>query len=207
MNITISENYDLPDCDLMQSGKNLSGLKVWEPEQVLVILGKGSDPQDELREDNILRDKIPVIKRSTGGCAVIVAPAMFVASFVIPNDPAQKNNEYFDLFNNTLLTAFQKIGVQNLATAGISDITLNGLKTVGSAIYRNKDQVFYHAVINIAGDIDLMEKYLKIPTRQPDYRKNRTHRDFVTSFKTQGYQIEREDFERALKSEWLWHFK
>ena len=207
MNIAISEDYNLPDCELLQSGKTLSGLKVWEPEQVFVIIGKGSDPQDELSADNILRDNIPVIKRTTGGCAVVVAPDMFVASFAIRNDPAKKNNEYFDLFNGVLLKAFQKIGIENLDTAGISDITLNGLKVVGSAIYRNKDQVFYHAVINIAGDIDLMEKYLKIPSRQPDYRQNRTHRDFVTSFKAQGYHIELTDFEQALKSEWLWHFK
>ncbi len=207
MNIAISEDYNLPDCELLQSGKTLSGLKVWEPDQVFVIIGKGSDPEDELSADNILRDNIPVIKRTTGGCAVVVAPDMFVASFAIRNNPAKKNNEYFDLFNGVLLKAFQKIGIQNLSTAGISDITLNGLKVVGSAIYRNKDQVFYHAVINIAGDIDLMEKYLKIPSRQPDYRQNRTHRDFVTSFKAQGYHIKLTDFEQALKSEWLWHFK
>ena len=172
-----------------------------------MIIGKGSNPQDELRADNILRDNIPVIKRTTGGCAVVVAPEMFVASFAVANDPSKKNNEYFELFNGVILKAFQKIGVENLGTAGISDLTLNDLKVVGSAIYRNKDQVFYHAVINIAGDIELMEKYLKIPTRQPDYRQNRTHRDFVTSFKAQGYQIKLADFEQALKSEWLWHFK
>jgi len=207
MNIEISENYDLPDCRLLQSGNNHSSFKVWEPDQTIVIMGKGSDPVDELRAENILRDNVPVVKRSTGGCSVIVAPNMFVASFVLKNDVAKKNNEYFDLFNSILVKTFRKLRVENIDLDGISDITLNGLKVVGSAIYRNKDLVFYHAVINSAGDINLLEKYLKVPTRQPEYRQGRAHKDFVTSFKAEGYELGFADFEQALKTEWLWHSK
>lgn len=207
MNIEISENYNLPDCQLLQSGNNHSSCNVWEPDRIIVIMGKGSDPDDELRAENIRQDNIPVIKRSTGGCSVIVAPNMFVASFVMKNDFAKKNNEYFDLFNSVLVKTFLKLGVENIDLNGISDITLNGLKVVGSAIYRNKDLVFYHAVINNAGDINLLEKYLRVPTRQPDYRQGRAHKDFVTSFKTQGYELKFSDLEQALKTEWLWHSK
>jgi len=207
MKIKISENYDLPDCELLQSGNNHSSFNVWEPDRTIVIMGKGSDPDDELLAENILRDNVPVVKRSTGGCSVIVAPNMFVTSLVLKNNFDKKNNEYFDLFNSVLVNTFQKLGVENIALDGISDITLNGLKVVGSAIYRNKDLVFYHAVINIAGDINLLEEYLKVPSRQPKYRQGRAHKDFVTSFKVQGYDLKFTDFEQALKTEWLWHSK
>jgi lipoate-protein ligase A len=36
----------------------------------------------------------------------------------------------------------------------------------------------------------MMEKYLKHPTKEPDYRKGRSHKDFVSSLKESGYDIE-----------------
>jgi lipoate---protein ligase len=206
MTLNICEDYNLPDRDLYRSGNTGEWLQVWKPTETMIIIGKGSDPDLELISESIIADQIPVIRRNTGGCSVIISPSMFVVSLSLTNQPGKKNNEYFDLFNDVLLRALQKTGVKNLDTAGISDITLNKRKVVGSAIYRNKDAVFYHAIINNSGSIDLMERYLKIPPRQPDYRKDRSHDDFVTSFKAEGFELDVDKFKEALQTEWLWHF-
>jgi len=34
-----------------------------------------------------------------------------------------------------------------------------------------------------------MERYLRLPARQPDYRHDRAHRDFVTSLAAAGYAL------------------
>jgi len=206
MTLNINEDYYLPDRDLYRLGNSGAGLKVWKPTETMVIIGKGSDPDQELISESIIADQIPVIRRNTGGCSVIIAPSMVVVSLSLSNNPDKKNNEYFDLFNDVLVRTLQKTGVNNLDTAGISDITLNKRKVVGSAIYRNKDTVFYHAIINNSGSTDLMERYLKIPSRQPEYRNGRSHSDFVTSFKAEGFEFDVAKFKKALQTEWLWHF-
>ena len=173
----------------------------------MVVVGKGSDPEEELLAENILLDRIPVIRRGTGGCAVVLSPEMAVVSLILENDPDKKQNEYFRQFVGVITNAFKKMGVENIEMKGISDIAINGLKVAGSSIFRSKDYVFFHSIINIAGNTRAMERYLKFPPRQPDYRLNRSHRDFVTSLKEQGYEIDIHEFEENLKSEWLLHFR
>ncbi len=56
-------------------------------------------------------------------------------------------------------------------------------------MYLKDNQYFYHAVLNISEDPELFSKYLKHPGKEPDYRKGRTHTEFVTSLWKKGYQI------------------
>jgi lipoate-protein ligase A len=172
-----------------------------------VVIGKGSDPDDELVFDNIKTDRIPVIRRDSGGCAVVLSNEMAVVSFSVINDPDKNNTDYFHLFNSLIMDALEKQGINDLAFNGISDITLNGSKVAGSAIYRKRENVLYHVVLNLSGSTSQMERYLKIPSRQPDYRKNRSHKDFVTSFAAQGYTVNLARFESDLKTSFLLQIK
>jgi hypothetical protein len=45
-----------------------------------------------------------------------------------------------------------------------------------------------------------MEKYLKHPSREPDYRGNRSHKKFVTSLKDEKYSIKLPKLVRDLES-------
>ncbi len=173
----------------------------------MVVVGKGSDLEEELLAENILLDHIPVIRRGTGGCAVVLSPEMAVVSFVVENDPEKKQNEYFRQFVGIIANAFREMGVENIEMKGISDIAINDLKVAGSSIFRSKYYVFFHSIINLAGNTRPMERYLKFPPREPDYRMNRSHKDFVTSLKEQGYEIDTHELEEKLKSEWLLYFK
>jgi len=88
---------------------------------------------------------------------------------------------------------------------GISDIAISGKKILGSAIYRSKDALLYHAVLNLGEPATTFERYLRHPSKEPDYRLGRSHSEFVTSLKEKGYnqsyhQLESElslSFERS----------
>ena len=203
MNIQISEDYNLPDSEMLRSGNSYKGLMVWVPENLMVVVGKGSDPSEELMSENIMLDHVPVIRRGTGGCAVILSPDMAVVSFIVENDPDKKQNEYFREFVTAIINAFKKMGIENIEMKGISDIAINGLKVAGSSIFRSKEFVFFHSIINIAGNTRPMERYLRFPPGQPDYRMNRSHKDFVTSFKEQGCDIDIHEFKYNLNGVWL----
>jgi len=97
--------------------------------------------------------------------------------------------QYFEQINHCVILALTSLGVKDLAFKGISDIAIRDKKILGSSIYRRKNKVLYHAVLNISESNDKIERYIKHPSREPDYRKGRPHGEFVTSLHDQGYVI------------------
>lgn len=193
--------YDLPDANLLLPNREGGRACVFVPDRVMVVIGKGSDPALELHNETIVQDGVPVLRRGTGGCAVVLAPNMLVASFARYETEQGKSADYFRAFNDMIIRSFESLGISDLAHAGISDIARNGRKIAGSALYRNRLTVFYHAVINLASGASLMERYLKHPPRTPDYRENRSHEEFVTSLAAEGFVIDTDEFTERVQSE------
>jgi lipoate-protein ligase A len=193
--------YDLPDAELTKLSAESARCCVFVPARTMVVIGKGSDPALELRQENIIADNVPVLRRGTGGCAVVLTPQMLAVSFAVRHTPQLKSSEYFRLFNAVIMRALKKHGVRDLEHAGTSDIALGGRKLVGTAIYRNRELVFYHAIINLAGSAEAMERYLKHPPRVPVYRAGRSHAEFVTSLTGAGYTVPLPRFGQDIESE------
>jgi len=61
--------------------------------------------------------------------------------------------------------------------------------------------VFYHAVLNVCESVSLIDRYLKHPVREPDYRKNRNHKDFVTSIAQEKYNININEIRKTVELE------
>ncbi len=196
--------YNLPDAVLLEK-KNNNGhhrYLAWIPDRTIVVIGNGSDPETELHLDRIVSDSIPVYRRDTGGCAVLLAPNMYVCSFALYGEGLKDTVGYFKKFNAIVIDALSTLGIDNLSHRGISDIAIDDRKIAGTALYRNKDVIFYHAILNVACDVNLIERYLKPPPRMPDYRRGRYHKDFVTSLEELGHKITFNDFESALEDVW-----
>ena len=171
---------------------------VWIPEETAVVIGRGNDPDKSLFIDNIIKDGLPVYKRPSGGEAVIISQNTLVISIADNKEPQLKSREYFLKYNSAIIKALESLRVKGLSRAGISDIALNGKKILGCSIYRNKRQVFYHAVLNVCEAPDVFMKYLRYPKKTPDYRSGRDHKDFVTSLNGEGYDLSMEELKRTI---------
>lgn len=193
--------YDLPDAELHRSGGDAHLCRVFVPPRVLAVIGKGSDPRVELNVEAILADDIPVLRRSTGGCAVVLSPRMFAVAFALFGKQQQKSSNYFRLFNGVVIRALSALGVTELEHAGTADIARRGRKIAGTALYRNREVVFYHAIVNVSEDARLIERYLTQPPRMPDYRAARGHADFVTSLEAAGFRVEFDAVRRKVEEE------
>ncbi len=66
---------------------------------------------------------------------------------------------------------------------GHTDLTVGGLKFSGNSQRRRKDYVLFHGSFLLHADVELIEKVLPFPSRQPDYRLNRSHMDFLMNLK------------------------
>jgi lipoate---protein ligase len=177
--------YDLPDFKIY--GESENAFSIWKPDKTCVVLGTSNKPEDALIAENIIRDNIAVYKRPTGGQSVVLTPKTLVISVLQKESAIKAPKILFQKINSFIIQALEQLGVKQLAYKGTSDIAIGEKKILGSAIYRNKDKNFYHAVLNISENADLFELYLKHPVKEPDYRKGRSHKDFVTSLYQEGY--------------------
>jgi lipoate-protein ligase A len=183
-----TESYGLPDAGLLTAGGAYAFL-VWQPERTWIIIGRGNQAADSVFLDRARADGVDVIQRPSGGEAVILTPRTLVISAVRNTADQHPSRHYFQAYNGAVIAALEGLGVSSLALRGISDIALDDRKIAGSSIYRNRERVFFHAVLNVAEDPALMERYLRPPRRQPDYRLGRGHAEFVTSLATAGHSL------------------
>jgi lipoate-protein ligase A len=185
----VIRDYDLVDAELLADKSSVYRFMVWEPEFLCIVLGQSNQLERSVIVAHALEDNVPVYKRPSGGEAVVLSPKMLVISTLQRGLELKSPQHYFNRINEKIIRALSRLGVKDLGTRGVSDLCLGEQKILGSSIYRNKDLVFYHGVLNRAESPTIMEQYLEHPNREPEYRKGRKHRDFVTSLLEKGYEF------------------
>ena len=186
MAVTISE-YDLPDAFLFREGT--TGILVWQPEETVIVLGQSNSIETSLHTEAVAADGIRVTKRPSGGETVILTPAT-IAFTVARHFPVMVHfRDFFRMVNSVVIEGLGEMGVAELGAKGISDITIGNRKILGSSMRKVGNNLVYHAVLNIAEDPSLFSKYLRHPSREPDYRAGRKHDEFVTSISNEGYRF------------------
>ncbi|MBN1945663.1 MAG: hypothetical protein JW797_08290 [Bradymonadales bacterium] len=144
-----------------------------------LVLGRGSRVEREIHSQACQRDGIPLLRRTGGGCAVLLDPGNAVLSVAVATQKLGSLRRQFDTISDWLLDGLRGIGVRDLGRNGTSDLTLADRKISGSCMARSRDLLYYSATLLVDPRFDLMERYLAHPPREPDYRRRRSHRDFV----------------------------
>ena len=177
----VLKDYDLPDIEIFHNPKKNYEFQIWQPDKTYLILGQSNKIETSLFLDKVERDHITVLKRPSGGETVILTPNTLVISAVFVSPEVKRPHQYFARFNDFIIKGLALSGIQNVCHKGISDLAIGEKKILGSSIYHKKDKIFYHSVLNVAESIEIIEKYIQHPKREPDYRKGRGHGEFVTS--------------------------
>jgi lipoate---protein ligase len=191
------KTYDLPDAVLL-GDESPYRCMIWQPGALAIILGQSNNIEASLFMDRVNADNVPVYKRPSGGETVILSPNTLVISVAKRGDKLKSPKLYFKSYNEKIVTALTALGIKNLRNDGISDICIGEKKILGSSIYRNKNLVLYHAVLNRAESTETIQYYLKHPLKEPEYRKGRNHEEFVTSLKDMGYDVSIQDLREKL---------
>ena len=190
--------YNLPDHVLIDPDATTNDFLVWQPSETVIVLGQSNQAETAVHTDLARQDGIPVYKRHSGGQTVILTPQMLVISVRLIYEKLENPQVYFRRINQIILTALVNLGIEDLVEKGISDIAIGEKKILGSSIYRRKNMVFYHAVLNIAETPQFIGRYLKHPVREPEYRVGRKHEEFVTSIHLAGYPLAVESVRKVL---------
>jgi lipoate-protein ligase A len=63
----------------------------------------------------------------------------------------------------------------------VSDLCVGERKIAGSSLRLWRSRALYQVSVLVDADVEVMERYLRHPSREPAYRAGRRHRDFVAS--------------------------
>lgn len=161
-------------------------LRLWEPTQYFVVIGYANRTSTEVNRDFCQRHDIPVLRRCTGGGAVLQGPGCLNYSLVLPIHAIPDlqgvagTNDYVLQRHRRALQALLQAPVEK---QGHTDLTIGGLKFSGNSQRRKKDFLLFHGSFLLHADIELIEKALPPPSHQPAYRMNRSHSDFLMNLK------------------------
>jgi len=176
--------YDFDD-DLIEATRKdrKPRVRIYRHSKPIVVLGVASKLELEVNLDACLGDRVPILRRHGGGCAVLIDPGNVVVSMVVPIGGIRGIAQYFNWLSLLLLAGLAEIGVPNVRRSGMSDIIIENRKIAGACVWCSKDFLYYSATLLVEPRIDLIERYLKYPPKEPVYRKGRSHRDFVGSLR------------------------
>jgi len=162
------------------------GVDVYRYPSTAVVIGRGGKVELELRPEMMAADGVPLLRRRGGGCAVVLDPGNLVLSLALPLPGVGGITSAFDGISAWLVELLTDLGLPDIGTRGVSDLTLGERKIGGSCIYRTKDLLYYSTTLMVAPRIELLDRYLKHPPREPEYRRGRAHAEFVTSLEREG---------------------
>lgn len=192
-------SYNLPDYAIFESKKDFD-YYIGTPDNTYIVLGRSNNIEGTINCENVKQDGIITLKRPSGGESVILSPNMLIFSFMYRNDKIINPHKLFKIINTKLIDNLSKIGIGNLSSKGISDLNIGNMKIMGSSMFTKNKTIFYHGVINISEDVELIERYLMHPSKEPEYREKRSHRDFVSSLQREGYNPSKEQLIKSIET-------
>jgi lipoate---protein ligase len=158
-------------------------LRLWESPQSAVIIGRSSRIHDEVDLVACAKESIPVLRRCSGGTSVVIGPGCLMYAVVLSYD-RHPGLRMVDAAHRYVLGKVADAVKQFEPSAGFqgtSDLTLGDRKFSGNSLRCKRDHLLYHGTLLIDFPLEMIGRWLKAPPRQPEYRQQRSHIEFVTN--------------------------
>ncbi|PKM57293.1 MAG: lipoate--protein ligase [Firmicutes bacterium HGW-Firmicutes-3] len=121
-----------------------------------ILIGKHQNTYSEINVDYVEANKIPVVRRMSGGGTVFCDLGNMNFTFIESN-PADYTD--FEKFTKPILKYLRFLGVPAMFT-GRNDMTIDGKKISGNAQYRIKNKVIHHGTLLFDSSLSDLTKAL-----------------------------------------------
>ncbi len=174
-------------------------LRIWESSEFCVILGRSSRAREELHVEVCQRRGIPVLRRCSGGAAVVIGPGCLMYSLAIHHGDRPEWQSITGAHADVHSRFVQTLGssLSGIAHEGTSDLAWNGRKFSGNSLRRGRHGSLYHGTMLYDFPLQLVTELLASPPRQPAYRRQRSHGAFITNL-----PLTREALSVAIEQAW-----
>lgn len=208
---TPAENLALEEAwlDMAEDGLwDVEILRLWQPESTFVVIGRGSRIAEEVNLIETSAANIPVLRRASGGAAIVAGPGCLMYAVLLsyqrrphlrsldqahlevmqtllaglaPHCPALRWHGTCDLVIPDFSPAIHDGGRPEADTQRTTDMGLSFRKVSGNSLRCRRDWLLYHGTLLLSMDLSLIDRFLLHPPREPEYRQNRRHADFVAN--------------------------
>lgn len=199
---TPAENLALDEALLAEAeaaGCPMETLRVWESDRPMVVIGRSSHIDIEVRREACRELNIPVLRRISGGAAVVAGPGCLMYALVLSYQrrPELRSLDRAHCFVLSTIASALKSAAPELATRGVCDLALSGRKVSGNSVRVKRNHLLYHGTLLYNFPLDLIGRLLAMPPREPDYRESRSHDAFVANLPLGADAIR-----RAVRAAW-----
>jgi lipoate---protein ligase len=160
-----------------------AALWLWESPAWAVIVGKSNVIETEVDVVACQADGVPILRRISGGGAVVIGPGCLCYSLALPIDESHRRLGVPAVTADIMqrLAAGLSDKAHCLEVHGVSDLVLAGRKVSGNSQRWLRRAVLHHGTLLYDFDLPRVGRYLRLPSRQPEYRGSRPHEAFVAN--------------------------
>lgn len=206
----------LEACNAGEAGEVL---RFWESPDYFVVVGYGQTIGREVDPAACRERGIPILRRSSGGGTVLQGPGCLNYSLILrirEQDDCRtitSTNDFIMQRHRAVMArlaaslnpapalpetlpyvaaAGSEAGepsVSPMAVQGVTDLTWRGRKFSGNAQRRRQHALLFHGTFLLDFDLKLVDEILPPPSRQPDYRQDRRHSDFLASLLVSAKEV------------------
>ena len=167
-------------------------LRFWESPSHFVVLGYANKVAEETNVEVCRALGVPILRRCSGGGTVVQGPGCLNYSVILRIEQAAElqsitgTNQWVMSRNRD---AIARLLGRPVSIEGHTDLAAGQLKFSGNAQRRKREWLLFHGTFLLDFDLSLIEKVLRTPPRQPDYRQQRSHNEFITQLKLSSASV------------------
>jgi lipoate-protein ligase A len=157
-------------------------LRVWQPRTRFVVLGYTNEAAREVNLAACTAEGVPLYRRTTGGGTIVQMPGCLNYAVVMrqDGDPALGGIDGTNRFIlGRIAGALSAHTGKPVVLRGQTDLCIGERKIAGNAQRRRSRALLFHGTLLLHADIQGIERLLPFPSAQPDYRRDRSHGDFL----------------------------
>ena len=173
--------------DWCENGEGEEVLRFWKPRDHFVVVGYANRIADEVNVAACEKRNIPILRRCSGGGTVVQGPGCLNYALVLRitdnghlRTIGQSNKFIMERNRAAIESLFLK---SEIFACGHTDLVVGGHKFSGNSQRRRKNFLLFHGTFLLNFDLPLIGELLQMPSKQPDYRRDRDHDEFLVNLK------------------------
>jgi lipoate---protein ligase len=174
-------------------------LRIWQPATCFAVIGRGSRIAEEVDLELAAEEAVQVFRRISGGAAVVAGPGclLYAVMLSMKKRPALRMVDIaHDFVMQQMLAALQPLEPE-LTYRGTCDLVVGDRKVSGNSLRVRRDWVLYHGTLLLNMNLEWIDRLLKHPPREPEYRRHRRHSEFVANL-----ELDAKSVTESLKRQW-----
>ena len=191
--------------DWCESGEGAECLRFWESPDPFVVVGYANRIATEVNVAACDARKISILRRCSGGGTVVQGPGCLNYTLVLPI--TEKGPLHSIAVANQFIMRRNRAAIEpeirsqrpeaGVAIRGHTDLAIGERKFSGNSQRRRKRCLLFHGTFLLNFDLVLISELLRMPSKQPHYRENRAHTNFLMNL-----NVPAEKIKTALRKTW-----